>query len=84
MIDGKLVWLQAEDANEDICIALRALQGHSGSKLIDPTLQDNVLIGPGIFPYIYHVGSTFNLYTIVSNGLLPGGQNVSRRQTVFF
>ena len=29
---------------------LRALQGHSGSYLIDPTLQDNVLIGPGIFP----------------------------------
>ena len=59
-------------------IYLRALQG-SGSNLIDPTLQDNVLIGPGIFPYIYHVGSTFNLYSIVSNGLVPGGQNLSRR-----
>ena len=65
-------------------IYLRALQGHSGSNLIDPTLQDNVLIGPGIFPYIYHVGSTFNLYSIVSNGLIPGGQILSRRQTVFF
>ena len=30
---------------------LRALQGHSGSNLIDPALQDNVLIGPGLFPY---------------------------------
>ena len=49
-------------------IYLRALQGHSGSNLIDPTLQDNVLIGPGIFPYIYHVGSNFNLHSIVSNG----------------
>ena len=65
-------------------IYLRALQGYSGSNLIDPALQDNVLIGPGIFPYIYHVGSTFNLYSIVSNGLVPGGQNLSRRQTVFF
>ena len=65
-------------------IYLRALQGHSGSNLIDPILQDNVLIGPGIFPYIYHVGSTFNLYSIVRNGLVPGGQNLSRRQTVFF
>ena len=63
---------------------LRALQGHSGSNLIDPTLQDNVLIGPGIFPYIYHVGSNFNLYSIISNGLIPGGQNLSRRQSVFF
>ena len=65
-------------------IYLRALQGHSGSNLIDPTLQDNVLIGPGIFSYIYHVGCTFNLYSIINNGLVPGGQNLSRRQTVFF
>ena len=48
-------------------IHLRALQGHSGSNLIDLSLQDNVLIGPGIFPYISHVGSNFNLYSIVSN-----------------
>ena len=65
-------------------IYLRALQGHSGSNLIDPTLQDNVLIGTGIFPYIYHVGCAFNLYSIINNGLVPGGQNLSRRQTVFF
>ena len=57
--------------NSGPILYLRALQGHSESNLIDPTLQDNVLIGPGIFPYIYHVGSTFNLYSIVSNGLVP-------------
>ena len=67
-----------------IIVYLRALQGHSGSSLIDPTLQDNVLIGTGIFPYIYHVGCTFNLHSIINNGLIPGGQNLSRRQTVFF
>ena len=61
-------------------IYLRAPQGHSGSNLIDPSLQDNVLIGTGILPYIYHVGCTFNLH----NGLVPGGQNLSKRQTVFF
>ena len=33
-------------------IYLRALQEHSGSNLIDPTIQDNVLIGPGIFLYL--------------------------------
>ena len=59
-------------------IYLRALQGHSGSNLIDPTLQDNVLIGAGIFPYIYHVGCTFNLHSTINNGLVPGGQNLSR------
>ena len=76
MIDGKLVWLQAEDPNEDVSIALynlgtiiylRALQGYSGGNLIDFTLEDDVLIGLGIFLYIYHVGSNFNLHSIVSN-----------------
>ena len=63
---------------------LRALQGHSGSNLIDPTLQDNVLIGTGIFPYVYHIGCAFNLHSMINNGLIPGGQYLSRRQTVFF
>ena len=70
--------------NSGTILYLRAFQGHSGSNLIDPTLQDNVLIGTGIFPYIYHVGCTFNLHSIINNGLVPGGQNLSRRQTVFF
>ena len=63
---------------------LRALQGHSGNNLIDPSLQDNVVIGPGIFHYIYHIGCAFNLHSIINNGLIPGGQDLSRRQTVFF
>ena len=63
---------------------LRALQGHSGSNLIDPTLQDNVVIGTGLFHYINHIGCAFNLHSIINNGLIPGGQDLSRRQTVFF
>ena len=63
---------------------LRALQGHSGNILIDPTLQDNVVIGSGIFHHIYHIGCAFNLHSIINNGLIPGGQDLSRRQTVFF
>ena len=39
---------------------LRALQGHSGQSLIDPTLQDNVIIPHGFFKYIYHVGCAIN------------------------
>ena len=61
MIDGKRVWLQEEVRKEDISIALMIrerfstsvlFEGHSGSNLIDPTLQDNVVIGTGIFPYV--------------------------------
>ena len=37
-------------------IYLRALQGHSGRNLIDPSLQDNVLIPDDFFKYINHVG----------------------------
>ena len=63
---------------------VRALQGHSGRNLIDPSLQNNVVIGSGIFHYIYHIGCAFNLHSIINNGLIPGGQNSSKRQTVFF
>ena len=93
MIDGKLVWLQEGGSkrryqycsdNSGTILYLRALHGHSGSSLVDPTLQDNVLIGPGRFPYIYHVGCTFNLHSIINSGLVPGGQKLSKRQTVFF
>ena len=63
---------------------LRALQGHSGRNLIDPSLQDNVVIQGGFFQHIYHIGCAFNLHSIINSGLVPGGQNSSKRQTVFF
>ena len=62
---------------------LRALQGHSGRNLIDPTLQDNVIIQSNFFQYIYHVGCAFNLHSIISSGLILGGQNFGKIQTVF-
>ena len=55
---------------------LRALQGHSGRNLVDPSLQDNVLIPDGFFKYIYHVGCAINLHSIINSGLIPGGQNI--------
>ena len=65
-------------------IYFRALQGHSGRNFIDPSLQDNVVIQSGFFQHIYHVGCAFNLHSIINNGLILGGQNSSKRQTVFF
>ena len=65
-------------------ISLRALQGHSGRNPIDPSLQDNVLIPNDFFEYIYHIGCAINLHTIMNSGLIPGGQILSKRQTVFF
>ena len=63
---------------------LRPLQGHAGRSLIDPSLQDNVIILDGFFKYMYHVGCAINLHSIINSGLIPGGQNLSKRQTVFF
>ena len=63
---------------------LRALQGHSGCTLIDPTLQDTVVVPRNFFQYICHVGCAINLHSIINPGLMPGGQNLSNRQTVFF
>ena len=63
---------------------LRSLQGHSGRNLIDPSLQDNVVIPSGLFQYIYHIGCGVNLHSIINSRLIPGGQNSSKRQIVFF
>ena len=62
---------------------LRALQGHSGRNLVDPSLQDNVMIPDGFFKYIYHVGCAINLHSIINSGLILGGQKLSKRETVF-
>ena len=94
MIDGKLVWAAgggskrryqycSDNLGSIIYLPCSFKDILEVISLILP-LQDNVLIGPGIFPYIYHVGSNFNLHSIVRNGLVPGGQNLSRRQTVFY
>ena len=65
-------------------VYFRALQGHSGRNLIDPSYQDNVIIQSNFFQHIYHIGCVFNLHSIINNGLIPGGQSSSKRQTVFF
>ena len=67
-----------------VILYLRALQGHSGRSLIDPTLQNNVVNPSNLFQYISHVGCAINLHSIINSGLIPGGQILSNRQTVFF
>ena len=73
------------DSSGQEILYLRALQGHSGRNLIDPSLQDNVLIPNNFFEYIYHIGCAVNLHSITNSGLIAGGQISSRdRQTLFF
>ena len=79
----KQIFHYCTDASGEI-LYLRALQGHSGRNLIDPSLQDNVLIPDDFFEYIYHIRCAINLHSIMNSELIPGGQNLSKRQTVFF
>ena len=50
-------------------VYLRALQGHSGRNLIHPLLQACRMC---------------NLHSVIRSGLIPGGQKLNNRQTVFF
>ena len=50
-------------------VHLRALQGHSGRNLIDPTLQDNVIKQSGFLQDIHHIRCAFNLHSIIHNGI---------------
>ena len=49
--------------------------------LIDPSLQDNVIIPSDFSQYIYRVGCASILHSIINSGLIPGGQNLSNRQS---
>ena len=80
---NKNIFQYCTDSSGEI-LYLRALQGHSGRNLIDPSLQDNVVIPNDFFEYIYHVGCAINLHSIINSGLIPGGQNLSKIQSVFF
>ena len=80
---NKKIFQYCTDPSGEI-LHLRVLQGHSGRNLIDPSLQDNVSIPNDFFEYIYHIGCAINLHSIMNSGLIPGGQILSKRQTVFF
>ena len=82
-VGNKKRFQYCSDASGEI-LYLRALQGHSGRNLVDPSLKDNVIIPSGFFQYIYHVGCAINLHSIINSGLILGAQNLSKRQTVFF
>ena len=63
-------------------VYFRVLQGHSGLNLIDPSLQDNVVIPSNFFQYIYHIGCAFNVHSIIHSGVILGGQNSSKRHNI--
>ena len=65
---GAKIRFQYCSDDSGIIVYFRALQGHSGRNLIDPSLQDNVAIQSGFFQHIYHIGCAFNLHYIINSG----------------
>ena len=66
-------------------LCFRAFQGHSGRNLVDPALQDNVLLPEDVTEYINHIGNASEMHSIIRGGLIPGGRSLERdRQSVFF
>ena len=55
----------------------RAIQGRSGGTLVDPTLQDNVLLPDDFAEYIYHIGNAHDMHSTIEGGLIPGGRGLS-------
>ena len=41
------------------------------------------MIPSKFFQNIHHIGCAFNLHSIINSGLIPGGQNSSKKQTIF-
>ena len=60
------------NSNGTRILYLRAIQGHSGENPVDPSLQDNVLVPDNFFEFIYHVGSYFNMHSLIASGLIAG------------
>ena len=63
-----------------IIVYFRALQGHSGCNLIDPTLQDKVIYSEQLLPVHVSCRMLQSIYIfIINSGLIPGGQNFEQQ-----
>ena len=78
---GFLFWHKEEEPRKSFNIAwILTLPD-----IIDPELQDNVLLPRGFTEYIYHVGNVSEVHSVIRNGVIPGGRSLKRdRHSVFF
>ena len=72
-------------ANECSFLQIRAIQGHTGGKLIKPELLGHVAVPYNWKEFIFHKGSSFECTSILKSGLVAEGRtSKDGRQTVFF
>ena len=53
---------------------LRAIGGHSGGTVVGPTLLDNVAEPLGWKEYLYHVGGSVTIHSIMQTRLIAGSK----------
>ena len=82
---GRKAWQEEEETRKDTSTVLILQEQLCISELFKD-IQDaiNVIIQSNFFEYIFHVGCAINLHSIINSGLIPEGQILSNRQTVFF
>ena len=90
---GRAAWQEEEEKREEFIIVLIHQDQFVISELFK-VIQDAIslilhyrtmsLIPNDFFEYIYQVGCAINLHSITISGLIPGGQHLSKRQTLFF
>ena len=92
---GRKAWQETEATREKINIVMIRQDKKFLISELFKVIQDAVswilfyrtmsLFRTVFFKYIYHVGCALNLHSIINSGLIPGGQNLSKRKrTVFF
>ena len=92
MIDGKFVLLQEEDGNVDTSVVVIIRERFSTSVLFKVILEAILLIVRLRTTcqldlehfYIYHVGCTFNLHSMINNGLTFRGQKFEQKTNSVF
>ena len=64
--------------SDGFSLYMRAIQDHSGGNKVDLILQDNVKIPYNFIEYVYHVGSSHDLHSIIQSGLIAKGKEASK------
>ena len=60
---------------------LRAIQKHSGDNVVDPALQDNVLLPKRFTEYLFHVGNANELNSVIRNWITSRKNKPQKRKT---
>ena len=81
---NKTRFAYCEDSKNSLTY-FRVIQGHTGGITIAPELMGHVIIPYDWKEFVFHMGCSFSIKSILENRLIAGGkQSEDGRQTIFF